>query len=134
MNFFQKHHDEIDNHLTLKESVDLSFHFLIDNIQGDVERLQEKQQKLNSHWQELQALVADRFDELVAVEWELEKASMRASVDELNVCVATARELVRCQIPQIGSSSLEEIKSLVARYQVSFKLTITTPNVYFQMS
>ena len=134
MNFFQKHHDEIDNHLTLKESVDLSFHFLIDNIQGDVERLQEKQQKLNSHWQELQALVADRFDELVAVEWELEKASMRASVDELNVCVATAMELVRCQIPQIGSSSLEEIKSLVARYQVSFKLTITTPNIYFQMS
>ena len=134
MNFFQKHHDEIDNHLTLKESVDLSFHFLIDNIQGDVERLQEKQQKLNSHWQELQALVADRFDELVAVEWELEKASMHASVDELNVCVATAMELVRCQIPQIGSSYLEEIKSLVARYQVSFKLTITTPNVYFQMS
>ena len=118
----------------MKESVDLSFHFLIDNIQGDVERLQEKQQKLNLHWQELQALVADRFDELVAVEWELEKASMRASVDELNVCVATARELVRGQIPQIGSSSLEEIKSLVARYQVSFKLTITTPNVYFQMS
>lgn len=74
-------------------------------------------------------MVADRFDELVAVEWELEKASMRASVDELNVCIATARELVQGQIPPIGSSSLEEIKSLVAKYQVSFWLTIATPNI-----
>ena len=104
----------------LKESVDLSFHFLIDNIQGDVERLQQKQQKLNSHWQELQTLVSDRFDELVAVEWELERASMTASVDELNGCVEVARELVLVQIPRIGSSSLEEIKSLLARYQVGF--------------
>lgn len=54
---------------------------------------------------------------------------MRASVDELNVCIATARELVQGQIPPIGSSSLEEIKSLVAKYQVSFWLTITTPNI-----
>ncbi|XP_028409089.1 uncharacterized protein LOC114531672 [Dendronephthya gigantea] len=113
----QKHHDEIDNHITLKESVDLSFHFLVDNIQGDVERLQEKQQKLNSHWQELQSLVSDRFDELVAVEWTLEVADMTANVDELNVCVENARRLVLARVPQIGSSSLEEIKSLVASYQ-----------------
>ena len=74
-------------------------------------------------------MVADRFDELVAVEWELEKESMRASVDELNVCLASARELVRGRSPLIGSSSLEEIKSLVARYQVRISSTIKTPKM-----
>lgn len=104
----------------MKESVDLSFRFLVDNIQGDVERLQIKQQQLNSHWQELQTLVSDRFDELVAMEWELEKANMTASINELNDCVETAKGLLRVEVPRIGSSSLEEIKSLVARYQVNF--------------
>lgn len=118
MFYLQRHHDEIDNHLTLKESVDLSFRFLIDNIQGDVERLQLKQHKLNSHWQELQALVSERFDELVAVEWELEKTNMFDTIDELNVALEPARELVVVQLPPIGSSSLEQIKSLVAKYQV----------------
>ena len=89
-----------------------------------MERLQEKQQKLNSHWQELQALVSQRFDELVAVEWELEKANMTACVQELNACLETARGLVLAQVPPIGSASLEEIKSLVAQYQVSFCLTV----------
>ena len=83
-----------------------------------MERLQHKQQKLNAHWQELQALVSDRFDELVAVEWELEKVNMAASVEELNDCVDIAKKLVAAEVPLIGSSSLEEIKSLVAKYQV----------------
>jgi hypothetical protein len=98
--------------------VDLSFHFLVDNIQGDVERLQHKQRKLNAHWQELQALVSDRFDELVEVEWELEKANMATSLGELHNCVETVRKLVLAEVPLIGSSSLEEIKSLVVKYQV----------------
>ena len=47
---------------------------------------------------------------------------MTASVDELSVCVENARKLVLARVPRIGSSSLEEIKSLVANYQVFFVL------------
>ena len=118
---FQQYHEEIDNHQNLKDTVDASFHSLVENIQGDIERLKEKQTKLNLHWEELQTLVSDRFDELVLAESELEKVGMFESIEDLTNCLLMTRELDCVPVPGVGSSSLDDVKALVTKCQVSGK-------------
>ena len=104
--------------------MDEAFHSLIENIRGDEEQLQDKQTKLNEHWQELQTLVSDRFDELVLTESELEKIDMNDSLEKLTKSLAAARELDRIPVPKMGSSSIDEIKGLVGKCQVSVAVTL----------
>lgn len=104
--------------------MDEAFHSLIENIRGDEEQLQDKQTKLNGHWQELQTLVSDRFDELVLTESELEKIDMNDSLEKLTKSLAAARELDRIPVPKMGSSSIDEIKGLVGKCQVSVAVTL----------
>ncbi|XP_046859809.1 nesprin-1-like isoform X2 [Xenia sp. Carnegie-2017] len=117
----QKHHDQINDHLVLKESLDIAFHYLIDNIHGDVQHLQEKQTDINGLWEDLQTLVSDRFDELVALECDLEKSGVIECVRELNDCVESAKDLTLALIPLVGSSTLDQIKLLVSKYQTTRK-------------
>lgn len=108
--------------MVLKESLDIAFHYLIDNIHGDVQHLQEKQTDINGLWEDLQTLVSDRFDELVALECDLEKSGVIECVRELNDCVESAKDLTLALIPLVGSSTLDQIKLLVSKYQVSISM------------